>query len=625
MNTLRFFLAILILFLGLSLKTNAQWSDSTWVKNTDSTSIILYYPTSAFSSKDTLELDTTLFYFQRYDARTSDYDLAAGTMTIGGPIKNMYFSSLSPQFNIGEQNLGTYFYESENMPIYSHVRVPYSELFYTIAAQEENYLKGILANQASPRLYYGMNFNVESTIGLFANQRVSNAHFRGITSFETFNKRYGNQFEYIFNKFKLGENGGLANDYYYEDTTKLDRQILAVNLNEASNSVKSHQFVLKQHLNIGKAGTDSTKHKFIGKLYMNTLYTKRARMYTDNKWDSAYYEFMYLDSVQSADSSAFTNFKTDFGISNYYPDRHQYLTFDMGAAYNYKMYFDGQKESFFNYLTPHADVIFDFYKLILEGGFRYQIKIENQQSMNIGANDLNLYGTLKFPLLKYFIWDVGLKMDFQSPEARAYSTYSNHFMWNNDFDKQKHVELNSHFDFKGYQLEAAVHSLTDFVYYDQRVLPQQYGGSFQVITAKFNKRFAFKRLGSTMMVMYQKGSNDSIIRLPELVARGSFYFGFPMFNGALKIHPGFDLTYINSYQGDAYNPATMQFHLQNDKFLDNQFYVDLYVNFNIKRARIFIKYQNVASFLGNYNYFLVAHYPQQDAVLKFGISWKFFN
>ncbi len=625
MRALKILLVVISLFTISAERSFAQWSDSTWVKDTDSTNIILYYPKSAFSSRDTMVLDTTLYYFQRYDARTSDYDMAAGTMTIGGPVKDLYFSSLSPQFNIGENNLGTYFYESKNMPIYGHVDVPYSEIFYTIASQEENYLKGILANQASPRLYFGMNFNVESTLGLFTNQRVGNAHFRGIVAFETFNKRYGYDLEYIYNKFKLGENGGLTNDYFYEDTTVIDRQILSVNLNEASNLVKSHFFALNQHLNIGKAGTDSTDHRFIGKMYWNTLYNKKARMYHDQSWDSAYYESIYLDSLISNDSSATTNFSMDFGISNYYPERHQYFTFDMGAAYNYKMYYDGNQEYYFNYLTPHADVIFDFYKVILEGGFRYQIKVENQQTFDIGANDLNLYGVLKFPLLKFFIWDVGMKMNFESPQVSTYRTYSNHFMWNNNFDKQKHIELNSHFNYKGYQVEAAVHSLTDFVYFNERVLPEQYAGSFQIITAKFKKRFAFKKLGSTVMLMYQESSNDSVIRLPRFVARGGFYFNFPMFKGALRIHPGIDITYLTGYKGDTYNPATMQFHIQNDKKLDNQFYADVYINFNIKRARIFIKYQNVASFLGNYNYFLVTHYPQQDAVMKFGISWKFFD
>jgi hypothetical protein len=69
----------------------------------------------------------------------------------------------------------------------------------------------------------------------------------------------------------------------------------------------------------------------------------------------------------------------------------------------------------------------------------------------------------------------------------------------------------------------------------------------------------------------------------------------------------------------------MNFYNQNTTQLDRQFWVDFYINFKIKRARVFVKYQNLASLLGDYNYFTVPHYPMQDAVFKIGVSWKFFD
>jgi hypothetical protein len=620
-------LLIALLTIGLTSWTkvlNAQWIDSTWVSNIDSNSIIYYYPQHAFSARDTFLLDTTLYYFQRYDARVLDYDMAAGTMTIGGPIKDLYFGQSTPQFTIGEHSLGTYFYNSENMPRYGNVRVPYSEIFYTIAGQEENYLKGRLANQASPRLYFGLNFNVESTQGLFYNQRAGNVHFQGLAAFETTDKRYGLEVEYIHNKFKLGENGGLTDDTYYEDSTQLQRQVLDVNLLSATNIVKSHQFTLNQHLNIGRSGTDSTDHRFVGKAYFNTKYNKRGRRYTDEGWNDSYYQNAYIDTLVSVDTSAFTDLQFDFGLSNFYPNRHQYFTFDVGAAYNYKMYFNGNEEFYFNYLSPHADVVFDFYKVILEGGFKYQIKVATDHTFDIGANDFNFYGKLKFPLLKYLVWDVGIKTDLQSPQIRAYNTYSNHYMWVNSFDKQKTLELNSHLNYKGYQLEGAVHTLNDYVYFDANG-PMQYGGSFQVISAKLKKRFAFGKFGSTLMAMYQKSSNTDVIHLPDFVGKANIYFAFPLFKRALIINPGFNFTYLSSYYGDGYNPALMQFYWQDQVKLEEQFYFDFYINIKIKRARVFVKYQNLGSLLGNYNYFLVPHYPQQDGIFKIGLSWRFFD
>ncbi len=603
----------------------AQLSDSTWYENKDSSNILLFYSKGPFALNDTFVLDTSLYYFQRYDARTSKYDATASTMTTGGPTKNLYFTELLPQFCLGEQYLFPYFYTADNLPSYSHVKVPYSELSYTIGSQEENYLKGVVASQISQRLYFGIDFNVESTIGLFTNQKVSNTHARGIINYETFDKHYGYEAEYIYNKFKFGENGGLSDDTYYKDSTQYPRQILAVNLNKADNSIKSHYFSFKQHYNIGKAATDTTLHNFIGKVYLNSLYQRKHRIYRDEAWDSSYYQNIYTDSTSSFDSTSITDFSTDFGISNYYPERHQYFTFDFGAKYSYKTYYDGKETYFFNYFAPHGDIIFDFYKVLLEGGMKYQIQIPGNKDFDFGANDFNLYGKLRFPLLLFLDLDFGIKMDLQSPQIASYRTYSNHFIWHNNFDKQKHLELNGHLNFKGYKIDVAAHTINDFVYIDENIKPQQFSGSFQIITARFKKRFKIKQLGSTLILLYQKSSNESIIRIPNFVGRTSFYYAIPLFKRALVVNPGIDLTYISSYYGEGYNPAIMQFHIQNKTKLSEQIYADAYISFKIKRARIFIKYQNVASHLGTYNYFLVPHYPQQDAVLKFGFSWKFYD
>jgi len=613
-----------ILFGLISINANADKRDSVIAIANDTISILHYYKSSAFSKGELLYVDSTLHEFHRYSVRKNAYDLSANTHFVGGPIKDLYFSDLDPQYNIGEHSMGKLFYRANEMPYYKNVQKPYSEVFYTMASSEENYLKGILAAQASERLYFGLNFNVETTIGLMTNSKVQNSHLRGVLDFEALNKRYGYDLEYIYNRMKFGENGGLLNESEY-DSTNLDRQVLAVNLNDAFNAIKSHHFAFNQHLNIGKASTDSTKHHFLGKLYMNTSYDMIARNYYDKKWDSAYYQNAFLDTIQSSDSLAMTDFAVDFGISNYYPEKHQYFIFNFGMLYSYKMYYNGDRDFFFNYATPHADVIFDFHKFILEGGAKYQIQIPNQQSINIGANDLNMYGRMKFPLLSSLNFDFGVRMDLSSPDIRTYSMYSNHYMWTNDFNKQKHLELNSHIDIKGYKLEGAVHTITDFVYFNEDIIPTQNSKSFQVLTVKFKKQLLIKKTGAYITLLYQKSSNDDVIRLPEFVAKGNFFFNLPIFKGALVIHPGIDITYIPSYKGYGYNPALMQFYSHDKKDLEDQFYFDAYINFKVKRARVFIMYQNLGSYLGKYHYFMVKGYPQQNATIKFGLSWRFID
>jgi len=617
-------LFIIILFSFISNNTFADKRDSVIAIANDTTSILFYYKDKAFSKAELHYVDTTLHNSHRYSAKNNAYDIAANTHFVGGPLKNLYFTGLSPQYSVGENALGKLYYRSIEMPYYKNVKTPYSEVFYTMATAEENYLKGILAAKASKRLYYGINFNIETTSGLMTNSQVQNAHFRGIVGFEALNQRYGYNLEYIYNKMKFGENGGLIN-VLYVDSTEQNQQLLAVNLNEAYNLTKSNYFAFNQYLNIGKTATDSTNHHFLGKLYLNTTYSSKARLYYDKNWDSAYYQNAYIDSIQSYDSLAITDFEMDLGITNFYPEKHQYFAFNFGIAYNYKMYYNGEKDFFFNYASPHGDIILDFHKFILEGGARYQIKIPNGHSIDIGANDLNMYGRMKFPLAKNFNLDVGLSMDLESPEVKSYSLYSNHYKWENDFNKQKHLEINSHLDYRGYKLEGSIHTISDFVYFDNNLIPQQYNESFQVITAKFKKELHIKNVGTHISLIYQQSSNNEVVRLPSFVANGNFFFSLPVFKGALVLHPGIDVTYLTAYNGYSYNPALMQFYSYEGTELKEQVYIDLYLNIRVKRARVFIKYQNAASNIGNYKYFLVKGYPQQRATLKFGLSWRFID
>ena len=51
--------------------------------------------------------------------------------------------------------------------------------------------------------------------------------------------------------------------------------------------------------------------------------------------------------------------------------------------------------------------------------------------------------------------------------------------------------------------------------------------------------------------------------------------------------------------------------------------VNVYANFHLQHTRFFIMMSHVNSSDGNY--FLTPHYPLNDRILRFGVSWNFFN
>lgn len=628
MINIKLFLILLIsITIGCVSQVNAQDSKSSELGDSteiaiDSSVVTYYYDKSAFSKDEVIVIDTTLNFFQRYDIMHKDYDMMANTMIVGGPHKNLSFSSdPTPLFSLGENNLQAYLITPKNIKHYN-APIPYSEVYYTSGSQELNLLRVTLGSQFSERLYFGLDFNTESTLGLFTNQRVQSNQFQMNSSFTTLNKRYGLYVNYIRNKFKFGENGGLTSDYYYTDSSVVNRQILSVNLNNATNSYKSNYYEFNQHILLGGLPDDTLGRAKLGKVFLKSNISLNSRLYEDQ--DTSFYDNYYIDSLASHDSIHVKVFNAALGWTNDREDPNQHFGVNAQLNYQYSEYYNGNKTYFFNYLSPQLNIFIRNEILMLELGGKYQTKLGSTPTLNIGDGDLFFNGDISFQLDKMGV-RAGLDFYNTSPEISKQNFYSNHYMWDKTLSKQTSLNINGGLNYNGYDLSSEFITINDYTYFDSKVQPQQYSGSIGLLKIRFQKRFTFKKFGATALGLYQTSSNTEILRVPALTARASVYFSFPLFKGALIIHPGFDLTYLTSYYGDTYNPSLMAFHIQDDIKLDDQVYANFYINFKIKRARVFVSYEHFNTLWGKYNYFLVAHYPQEDANLKFGVSWRFYK
>jgi hypothetical protein len=72
-------------------------------------------------------------------------------------------------------------------------------------------------------------------------------------------------------------------------------------------------------------------------------------------------------------------------------------------------------------------------------------------------------------------------------------------------------------------------------------------------------------------------------------------------------------------------PATRMFYLQDEKKIGNYIYMDIFINLMVKRFRIFVKYQHLNALWGENRYYMVPHYPMQGGIIKYGLSWSFYD
>ncbi|WP_430384546.1 putative porin, partial [Bacteroides ovatus] len=53
--------------------------------------------------------------------------------------------------------------------------------------------------------------------------------------------------------------------------------------------------------------------------------------------------------------------------------------------------------------------------------------------------------------------------------------------------------------------------------------------------------------------------------------------------------------------------------------------VNVYANLHLKRTRFYVMMYHVNQGMSSPNYFLSPHYPINPRVLKFGLSWNFYD
>jgi hypothetical protein len=272
----------------------------------------------------------------------------------------------------------------------------------------------------------------------------------------------------------------------------------------------------------------------------------------------------------------------------------------------------------YNQLIPTGEVYFkvsDILKVHFLGDF---------VTGNSNAGDFNLTGSLilntKFGNLSY---------EFQTANQEAPRLfnyyYSNHFRWANNFKKQYFIINKINFNYKNLWAGVNLFAIDNFVYFDTEALPAQLGENLQIFQASLRKIFQAGHWSFDVKAVYQNASGSDGIRVPEWIGDGSVYDTKDLFKKAAILQPGVDVLYNTSYYAYAYMPATRSFYVQNDKEIGNYFYTNVFLNLQIKRARLFLKYYNLASLFGNFNYFTVPSYPMKDGGLRFGVSWMFYN
>ncbi|WP_230383761.1 putative porin [Pedobacter endophyticus] len=605
-------------------------------------------------SKDSivlLPLDTSTVNIQNYSPLLQPLHPTISTGNMGLSARPLlYEPSKRIGFDPGFHSLDYYALTPEDI-IYYQARAPFTSLYFVSAGQKEQLFRAIHSQNVKKNWNVGVNFNRADSKGFYARQRGDNLNVAVFSWYQSPNKRYNMWASAIFNTMRAYENGSTeATDLFEPGYDKISRDAEPVNLEASRNLYRKNTLFLKQTYYVGRIDTSANENN--GALptnkvsytlqYDNDSYTFYKTGSDPNNVmppginnteftnDSTHVqhiknEFIYSFFLRAKDTKVIKNeLKVDAGIrQDFY--KHQYFGVKADRT-NYE-------QSKFNYqnttvlgaagyrFSSNIDFNLDIQQILQgenAGDYLYEAKSKILLGKSIGRIELGAY------------------VQNQTPAAIFNYYHGNHYQWDyQDFKNTKVANLSFNYinDKYGFNAGAKYFLTSNYLYFGldnangyNSILPQQETADISLIRIDIQKKWRFGKFVLENYIAYQKTDKNSVLRTPEFYTYNSFYFDNVFFK-VLKTNVGFDVRYNSEYANYFYSPATAQFYIDtnNPVSLSSRPVADVFLKANLKRANIFVKYDFVNQGLFQKGYYTVNRYPMQDALLKFGVSWNFYD
>jgi len=612
-----------------------------------------------FSEEVPIVFDTAFSLSNRFKLADKYSPVNANMGNYGLPF---YQLSFFDRITDPDQFLYAYYYPLMHLPsnsLFMNTQVPYTEVDWSFAGPKETseqVFRVRHSQNVNRFLNFGLIYDIAYDLGQYNYQRAEDKTFNFYASYT--GTKYKAYFSAGINNLKAFENGGIKDPSELTLTTTRDIQVNLGGVNNAKSSLRNRSLLLVQRYTIGKGSigkSDTTSHKKSGLFGLSgtishilTIESNR-RSYVDAYSRSGFYDTLDYISTKTTRDSLFSR-----SIKNT-------IRFDFATDETRKFRLGGGV-GIRNELFHYAQIVPTFIVPMVDSS---SSKIANWNKSNnvllgrlfnnIGekfrwlatgelyltgyrAGDFNLNGEIA----KTFDWKRGKafwlitgSMMNRQPSFWYQQWGSNNFVWNTNLKKEFRIDLGTTFSIPARKTEIRFNYaiLKNYVDFDSTALPSQFTGGLSVAAVTLKNELRLWKFHLATDLIIQKSSNSAILDLPLATVRSAGYFEhlfkFEKTGGRLYAQLGLDVTYNTLYHPYSYMPATGRFYRQDQVTAGDYPYINLFLNFKVKRTRVFIMLDHAnAKLMGQsirYNYFMVPSYPMNVRMLRYGLSWTFYN
>lgn len=571
------------------------------------------------STNDTFQFDSRPVQAQRYDAASNHFQWMAHTGNAGTAANPLFFnvdslSILNPGFH------SQHIYTSPASPSIRFIRrKPFSDLYYVMGAGKEQLLDLRHYQPAGKHLDFTLHYRIVNAPGSFQRQRSNLNAFSLTGRYQTPNQRYTLDLTFRNYIFRNEENGGIANDSLYLSGEISDRRVIPVNLQQASSVQRLSAWTMQHRFRLLKPDDAKKESLLLPKqLILTSELDQPYRVYKDMNPASGYYREILKDSTLTLDSLHLKKFRHVLTLTNQ-GDKPLRLRYDAGITYHSGTYFDGMNNLKHQLYEGFAFLVFKPLPYLQWHAHSRIIKSGYQD----GDHEYQIRAILH--IHKKMSVEAGIREISRHPDLFVQGFYGNHHVWKNDFPAQKTqhawVGLKQH----SLSLKTYYTRIENISYFDLFGNPRYQAEPVQLWYTELTGKNESRHLGISYRLRHQMNDRVSLLRYPDFLGSMSLYFFADLFDHALHLHTGADLTYLSGWKGMTYLPEISHYAIQTTTENGNTLLADVFVHFHLSRAVIFLKYRDLASALTNDGFKLVPHYPMARPGLFFGVKWRFFD
>ena len=534
---------------------------------------------------------------------------------------NFYYDDFSYRFASSPTNINPSFGKRISSPSKSFFCLNDTSLLDSLRALSNIYLVlGSRKNQAlqlenlqrigkSTFLY--INYNSVASLGFLKNSVSRNRSFGFKVSHSSRIYNLNADFLVISNYDAL--NGGVNDSGIPSNYSKRDLLQQNVNLNNDYLSKRFYNIDLEHQFSLFSSLTGEKQIS----LALQNNYSRYGFLYAGDGYNE-FYQNVFYDSSATRDTCGYKWLVNSLGIKT----KLNSIQFSLNALNE-------------NFALQLQDSIYNFNDWSVKADFiveRKKSQLRGSYSNNISDNFRRNNANAKVEFLHRFNNSIFNYIEFQSEYNSTnvpfvyQKQFSNHYVWNlvsnlpiEQFSNIATVGVGCNLFFK-----ASSTSYNNRVYLNDNIVPEVCTNRENLYSFQLNYNDTIGKVHIVESAIYNTSNSSSFPVIPiQSFTRVGYMFS--LFKNNLTVEAGVSGIYNSEWYATNYSPAIDDFYLQSEKKFGGLTVLNVFADFKIKSATLFIKVERLNIGWFNENSFIRDGYLAPPRTVRFGFNWPLTN